>query len=303
MNLRKFSIFALKGFGMGAGSVTPCVSAGTVALLTGIYQPLIDSLESMSRPSTWKALFKGRLSEFWKAINGNFLVALSIGFIVSVLALAKLVTWGLDYWPVQTWSFFFGLIVASTVLLLAEVKGFRIFDLVFIAAGIALGIGIFRLSPSETPESLWFIFLCGAVSVCSMVLPGIAGSFVLQIMGKYEYIMRALNFDSLNIPVIVVFVIGCVVGILAFSKFLKWLMGKWEKATLLVLTGFVIGSLVRIWPYSNMQDIIEAQTLRTGSATPLDLQIPSAILWCLIGIALIALLQMIKILSARKKRK
>ncbi len=302
MNLRKYCVFALKGFGMGAGSVTPCVSAGTVALLTGIYQPLIDSLESMSRPSTWKSLFKGRFREFWKTVNGNFLLSTGLGFVISILALAKVVTWGLDCHPVQTWSFFFGLIVASTVLLLAQVRGFRFSDTLFIVAGIVLGIGIFTLSPSRTPDDLWFIFICGAVSVCSMILPGIAGSFILQIMGKYEYIMRALNFDSLDLPVILVFTLGCAVGILAFAKFLKWLLGRWEKATLLVLVGFVIGSLVRIWPYSNMQDIADAQALRTGSATPLDLQIPSAALWCAAGVVLIILLQLTGKLASGKKR-
>lgn len=300
MEIKKQLITALKGFGMGAGSVTPCVSAGTVALLTGIYQPLLDSLASLSDPKTWKALFGGRFKEFWKLIGGTFLVWLAIGFVISILALAKIVSWGLEVHPIQTWAFFFGLIVASTVLLLLEIRNWKLTDILFMAAGIGLGIGIFCLTPSSTPDSLLFIFICGAVSVCSMILPGIAGSFVLQVMGKYEYIMKALNFDNFNIPVIAVFCLGCVVGLLAFSKFLKWLMSRWEKSTLLVLIGFVMGSLVRIWPYSNMQSIESAQLLRTGSATPLDLQIPSAILWCAAGIAVIAVLQAIKVLTSRK---
>ncbi len=300
MEIRKHLITALKGFGMGAGSVTPCVSAGTVALLTGIYQPLLDSLASLSDPKTWKALFGGRFREFWQLIGGTFLVWLAIGFVVSILALAKLVSWGLEVHPIQTWAFFFGLIVASTVLLLLEIRNWRFADALFIAAGIGLGIGIFCLTPSQTPDSLLFIFICGAVSVCSMILPGIAGSFILQVMGKYEYIMKALNFDSFNIPVIAVFGVGCVVGLLAFSKFLKWLMSRWEKSTLLVLIGFVMGSLVRIWPYSNMQSIESAQLLRTGTVLPVDLQIPSAILWCAAGIAVIAALQAIKVFTSRK---
>ena len=300
MKIRESLIIALKGFGMGAGSVTPCVSAGTVALLTGIYQPLLDSLASLSNPRTWKALFGGRFKEFWQLVGGTFLVWLTIGFVISVLALAKLVSWGLEVHPVQTWAFFFGLIVASTILLLLEIKDWKLSDLFFIAVGVGLGIGIFCLTPSQTPDSLLFIFICGAVSVCSMILPGIAGSFVLQIMGKYEYIMKALNFDNLNIPVILVFCLGCAVGLLAFSKFLKWLMSRWEKATLLVLIGFVMGSLVRIWPYSNMESIQSAQLLRTGCASPLDLQIPSAILWCAAGIVVIAALQAVKVLSSKK---
>lgn len=292
-NFKKYLGYSLKGFGMGAGSVTPCVSAGTIALLTGIYSLLIDSLDALSNKKTWKALLSGHFREFWSLINGNFIVAITIGFAVSILALAKIVTWGLTYHPIQTWAFFFGLIVASTVLLLKGVKGLKWSDLFFIAIGIAAGIGIFCLTPSSTPDSLAFIFLCGAVSVVTMVLPGIAGSFVLQIMGKYETIMRALDFQNPNWPVLWAFFIGCVVGILAFSKFLKWLMGKWEKQTILILTGFIIGSLVRIWPYSDMQAVGNAQLLRTGTAAPVNLQIPSAIIFCAIGVGLVATIHLL----------
>ncbi len=296
----EFAFNALKGFGMGAGSVTPCVSAGTIALLTGIYPKLIDSLDALGNGRTWKAFFSGHFKEFWNLIGGTFLLSLSLGFVVSILALAKLAVWGLSYWPVQTWSFFFGLIVASTVLLLIGIKGFRPVDCFFIIAGAGLGIGVFQLSPNESPDSLLYIFICGAVSVCTMVLPGIAGSFVLQIMGKYEYIMKALDFQNPDWDVLLVFGCGCVVGILAFSKFLKWLMSKWEKATLLVLVGFVAGSLLNIWPYKDMQNLADAQFLRTGIQSPLDLQIPGAVLWCMTGIALVAA---IRLLSSRLKKR
>lgn len=291
--LSKYGIIALKGFAMGAGSVTPCVSAGTIALLTGIYEPFINSLESFSRPQTWKALFTGRFKEFWKIINGNFLLALTAGLAISVILLAKVAAWGLATYPIQTWAFFFGLIIASTVILLKGIEGKTIFDVIYIAIGIALGIGIFCLTPTSAPEGLWYIFLCGAVSICTMILPGIAGSFVLQIMGRYETMMNALDFQAPNWPVLIVFAFGCVVGILAFSKFLKWLMGKWEKQTLLILTGFVIGSLTRIWPYSDMAKVTEAQILRTGSAGTIDYMIPGAIIFCIIGVALVVLIQII----------
>ena len=292
-NFSKHAITALKGFGMGAGSVTPCVSAGTIALLTGIYGQLIDSLDALSDAKTWKALLHGRIKEFWNLIGGNFLLALAIGFVISVLALAKLAVWGLSYWPVHTWSFFFGLIVASTLLLLSKVDGLKWKDSIFIAIGIAVGIGIFYLTPTQAPDSLLYIFICGAISVCTMVLPGIAGSFVLQIMGKYETIMKALDFQNPDWPLLIVFMLGCVVGILAFSKFLKWLMSKWEKQTLLILTGFIIGSLVRIWPYSDMQALADAQLLRTKVEAPLNLQIPGAVLWCCIGVALVVAINLI----------
>ena len=294
----KYGVISLKGFAMGAGSVTPCVSAGTIALLTGIYEPFINSLESFSRPQTWKALFKGHFKEFWQLINGNFLVALTVGLAISVLLLAKLASWGLSTYPVQTWAFFFGLIVASTFILLKGIKGKTIFDIIYIAIGIALGIGFFYLTPAKAPEGLWYIFLCGAVSICTMILPGIAGSFVLQIMGRYETMMKALDFQAPDWPVLLVFTLGCIVGILAFSKFLKWLMSKWEKQTLMILTGFVIGSLTRIWPYSNMETVANAQILRTGSAEVIDYMIPGAVGFCILGIALVVLIQY---LGSRRK--
>lgn len=299
----KGTVAALKGFGMGAGSVTPCVSAGTIALLTGIYQPLLDSLNAMSEPKTWKALLKGRFGEFWKLVNGTFICEVMAGFVVSVLLLAKFVTWALEMWPVQTWSFFFGLIIASTILLLKGVEGLKFKDSAFIVLGVLLGVGISSLSGTDdTPDALWYIFLCGAVSVCSMILPGIAGSFILKVMGKYEYILKALDFQHPDIPVLLAFVIGCVVGILAFSKFLKWLMGKWEKQTLLVLIGFVVGSLVKIWPYADMDAVTAAQLRRTGTVAPVDLQIPGAVIWCAVGIALVVLLAVTpRLLTSRKR--
>lgn len=283
----------MKGFGMGAGSVTPCVSAGTIALLTGIYPQFIDSLDAFSRKKTWKELFSGNFRGFWNEINGTFLLFITLGFITSVLALAKIVVWGLSHWPVPTWSFFFGLIVASTILLLSGIKGKEWKDIIFVIVGIGLGVGIFYLNPQESSDSLFYIFICGAVSVCTMVLPGIAGSFVLQIMGKYEYVMKALDFQHLNWPVILTFAFGCVCGILAFSKFLKWLMSRWEKATLMTLVGFIIGSLVRIWPYSDMKAIADAQLLRTGVESALNLQIPLAVLWCIVGAAMVAVIHLL----------
>lgn len=298
--LKEFGMAALKGFGMGAGSVTPSVSAGTIALLTGIYGKIIDSLDALSNKKTWKALFSGNVREFWSLVGGTFLVALALGFVVSVLALAGVVDWGLTHYPIITWAFFFGLIIASTVLLLKGTKGLRWTDLIWAAIGVALGIGICRLTPSESPDSLLYIFICGAVSVTTMILPGIAGAFVLQVMGKYEYIINAIA-PPMNWPVLGVFALGCIVGLLAFAKFLKWLMGKWERQTIVLLIGFVIGSLVRLWPYYDMEANRIAQELRTGlPATTVDLQIPGAVISCIIGVGLVAAIAFIGNRNNRK---
>ena len=288
-SLSHYLTVALKGFGMGAANVVPGVSGGTIALLTGIYSNIVDALNAVTEKQTWKALLKGRFREFWKLINGDFLVALLLGILVSVFSLAKVVTYCLTYYPILTWAFFFGLILASTVIMFRDIKGLCWKDAVFIVLGIVIGVVVCTLSPTQTTDDLWFIFVCGAVSICAMILPGISGSFILLVMGKYHYVMQAIS--DFNWPVIIVFAFGCVVGILAFAKVLHWLLARWERQTLLVLLGFVLGSLIRVWPWYDGAAVREAQILRTGVADPVNLEIPGAVLWCVIGVALVLLFE------------
>lgn len=273
-------ITALKGFLMGAANVVPGVSGGTMALITGIYKDLVDAINGFASISTWKILFRGDLKGFWKAIKGPFLLSIGIGVVLSIFSLAKLMTFVLETYPVHTWSFFFGLIVASAVLMFRGIKGWGLKDVLFTIAGIILGVVVCTLSPTETPDGWWFIFLCGAIAICTMILPGISGSFILVILSKYEYIMRAVS--DLNIPVLTVFGLGCIIGILAFSKFLHWLLARAERQTMLVLLGFVLGSLVKVWPWANEQ----------ASALP-ELHVGAAVIWCLIGIAVVAVIEIL----------
>lgn len=289
-------IVALKGFGMGAANVVPGVSGGTIALLTGIYSDIVGALNAVTEKETWKSLLHGKFREFWRLIKGDFLVALLVGVLLSVFSLAKLVTWCLTYYPILTWAFFFGLILASAVVMVRGIKDFRGADLIPAVIGLALGLVICTMSPTKTTDDIWFIFLCGAISICAMILPGISGSFILLVMGKYHYIMQAIT--DLNWPVIIVFGVGCVVGILAFAKLLHWLLARWERQTMLVLLGFVFGSLVRVWPWYDSEAVEAAQLLRTGSVSPLDLQIPGAVIWCAVGIAAVVLFEL---LGSRKK--
>ena len=289
-------IVALKGFGMGAANVVPGVSGGTIALLTGIYSDIVGALNAVTEKETWKSLLHGRFREFWRLIKGDFLVALLVGVLLSVFSLAKLVTWCLTYYPILTWAFFFGLILASAVVMVRGIKDFRGADLIPSVIGLALGLVICTMSPTKTTDDIWFIFLCGAISICAMILPGISGSFILLVMGKYHYIMQAIT--DLNWPVIIMFGVGCVVGILAFAKLLHWLLARWERQTMLVLLGFVFGSLVRVWPWYDSEAVEAAQLLRTGSVSPLDLQIPGAVIWCAVGIAAVVLFEL---LGTRKK--
>ena len=270
----KHLIVALKGFFMGAANVVPGVSGGTIALITGIYKEIIEALNSLMEKETGKSLFRGDFRGFWKQIHGTFLLPLSIGVILSVFTLAKLMTYVLANHPVQTWAFFFGLIVASAILMFKDIKGWGIKEVIFTLAGVALGLAVCTLSPTQTPDNWLFIFLCGAIAVCTMILPGISGSFILVIMGKYDFIMQAVS--ELNWSMLVVFALGCVVGILAFSKILHWLLGRFEKQTMLVLLGFVLGSLVKVWPWAN----------ESVKALP-DPHYGAAVFWCVLGVALV----------------
>lgn len=304
MKIGKNIMTAVKGFGMGAANVVPGVSGGTVALLTGIYGDVISSLNALVSPSTWKLLFKEGLGVFWKKINGNFVCALAVGILLSVVSLAKLVTYVMLWHPVQTWAFFFGLIIASAVYMLFDVKEWKTKDVLWTVLGVLLGVVVCTLSPTETPDSLCFLFICGALAICTMILPGISGSFVLVILGKYEYVMEAVGeFDVLRLGV---FALGCVVGLLAFAKFLHWMLDSHGKQTILVLIGFVIGSLVKVWPWNDMTAVAEANFLAdgllpeaahaaaetmSGFSVQTDMHVTGAIIWAIAGLALVWLLE------------
>lgn len=282
-SLLKNAVIAIKGFFMGAANVVPGVSGGTIALITGIYAEIIEALNSFMEPATWKSLFHGRFKEFWKGIHGTFLLSLAIGVVLSIFSLAKLMEYVLAHFPVQTWAFFFGLIIASSVIMFRGIKGWKAADSLWALLGAVLGLLVCTLSPTETPDSRWFIFLCGAIAICTMILPGISGSFILVIFSKYDYIMSAVA--NLDIPVLLVFGIGCVIGILAFSKFLHWLLGRAERQTMTVLLGFVLGSLIKVWPWSNPEAICASQNLPAGSAY--EPYVAAAVIWCVIGVVLV----------------
>lgn len=270
----------IKGFFMGAANVIPGVSGGTIALITGIYEEIVDSLNALMSVKVWKSLFKDGFKNFWAQIHGTFLLSLAIGVLVSIFSLAKLAEYCLHSHPVQTWAFFFGLILASSYQMLRGIKGWTFKDVIITIIGCILGLVVCTLSPTQTPDSMWFIFLCGALAICTMILPGISGSFILVILGKYDYIMGVI--DNLEVGPLVVFAAGCAIGILAFAKFLHWLLARRERETLLVLVGFVIGSLVKIWPWSDMTSIPDG-----------GLHITGAVIWCLVGVAVIVAVEIV----------
>lgn len=254
----------IKGACMGAADVIPGVSGGTIAFITGIYDKFVGSLNNIDS-SAVKMLFKGKFRELWQHINGTFLVSLFAGILISVVSLAKLMQYLLTWHPIETWAFFFGLIVASVIFIGKGVEKWRAKDWLLYALGIALGVIICTLSPTTTPDALWFIFISGAIAICAMILPGISGSFILLILGKYQFIMGVISdlTSGINIAqnliIIGVFGVGAVVGLLSFSKFLHWLLAKYKRQTILVMVGFITGSLIKVWPWSNMGAIAQSQ--------------------------------------------
>lgn len=317
-----YIMVAVKGACMGAADVIPGVSGGTIAFITGIYDQLIGSINSINGTAL-KLFFSGKFKEFWKHINGSFLVSLFCGILVSVLSLAGLMQYLLEHHPIQTWAFFFGLIVASSIFILRGIQGWNMKSAMFPVLGVVLGIVVCTLSPTQTPDALWFIFLSGAIAICAMILPGISGSFILLILGKYKYIMGAITGLTTgaavgeSLVILCVFAVGAVCGILAFSRLLHWLLARFNKETLMVLAGFIIGSLVKVWPWSNMEAIVISQfpeiadmAAATQQAIPaevladyipqVDMQISSAVLFALIGFFLVT---GIEILGKAMKRR
>lgn len=262
--LKDYITIGVKGACMGAADVIPGVSGGTIAFIMGIYDEFVGSIASINTEAV-KLLFSGKFREFWKHINGNFLISIAAGIALSVIALAGLMQMLLSDHPIQTWAFFFGLIVASSIFILRGISGWKVREGLFLVMGVVLGVVVCTLSPTQTPDDLWFIFLSGSIAICAMILPGISGSFILLILGKYQYIMGVISglvsgVDvGKNILILGIFLIGACVGILAFSKFLHWLLARWNKETLIVLAGFIIGSLVKVWPWSNTDAIVCSQ--------------------------------------------
>ena len=298
-NLKKYLMVTLKGACMGAADVIPGVSGGTIAFIMGIYDEFVGSIASINAEAM-KLLFKGQFKAFWKHINGTFLVSIVLGIGISVVLLAGLMQTLLTVYPIQTWAFFFGLIVASSIFILRGISGWKLREILFLILGGVLGVTVCTLSPTQTPDALWFIFLSGAIAICAMILPGISGSFILLILGKYQYIMAAIsglvageNFGQ-NLLILCVFLVGAVVGILGFSKFLHWLLARWNKETLIVLAGFIIGSLVKVWPWSNAKALAQAD--RAGG-----LQIGWAILFALIGFSLVTGIEIAGKIIGKKK--
>lgn len=246
---KDYLMLTFKGVAMGAADVVPGVSGGTIAFISGIYEELLASIKSLDMQAV-KLLFSFKLKELWKKINGNFLFFLFLGIGTSILSLAKLITTLLQTHPIFIWAFFFGLVLASTYFVSKRIKKWDFIRYVSFVIGIGIAYYITIATPAQTPDSLLFIFLCGMIAICAMILPGISGSFILLLLGKYEYVMNALI--TVNIPVIIVFAVGAVIGIISFSHLLTYLLNRFHDTTIAVLAGFMLGSLNKVWPWKEI---------------------------------------------------
>lgn len=244
--IKDYALLAVKGIAMGAADVVPGVSGGTIAFIVGIYEELVDSIKSINAASL-KLLFTGKIAAFWKAVNANFLLVLVTGIAISIFSLAKLITYLLETHPIMVWAFFFGLVLASTWFVSKDIRKWNWKTILCFIAGAIIAFYVTVATPTETPNDLWFIFLCGAIAICAMILPGISGSFILVLLGKYFYVMEAVK--TFNIPVILVFICGAAIGITSFSRVLSYALHKFRDITIAVLAGFMLGSLNKVWPW------------------------------------------------------
>ncbi|AFC24996.1 DUF368 domain-containing protein [Saprospira grandis] len=278
----------LKGMAMGAADVVPGVSGGTVAFITGIYERLLRGIKGVNLESL-KVLQRQGIAAFWTAIDGNFLLALFGGIFVSVLSLASLLSSALEHYPQLLWSFFMGLVLASALYVGRQIKWNNLPSIVLLIMGAGIAYGITLFVPTEMPKSYPMAFISGAIAICAMILPGISGSFILLLMGMYKHVIEAIH--ERDILFLLVFMMGCGLGLLSFARILSWLFEHYRSAALALLTGFMLGSLPKIWPWQN---VIQTRINSHGEEEPFLFQsvLPNAYEGepYLLGASLLALL-------------
>jgi putative membrane protein len=301
-SLKEYVVISLKGMAMGAADVVPGVSGGTIAFISGIYEELLNSISSFN--FSLINVFKNEgFKSVWIKVNGNFLVSLFVGILISVLSLAKLIESMLENHPIVIWSFFFGLVLASIIYIGKQITKWTKGSFLCLILGAILAFYITTLNPMVSANSSpWFLFLAGMIAICAMILPGISGSFILVLLGAYKPVLNALN--TKDFVSIIIFLVGAILGLLSFSRILKWLFSTYKNYTLSTLTGFIIGSLNKIWPW---KETISWRTnskgievpFNTASVSPFsfegDNQLLISIFLMLIGFGLIILLEKLAI--------
>jgi putative membrane protein len=248
----------LKGFAMGTANVIPGVSGGTIAFITGIYERLIDALKRFDTTTVRLAL-KFRVREVWERIDGHFLAALGLGVAVGIALPARFLKWGFENHPVLVWAFFFGLIAASLPAVGKLVRRWSARPILALVVGVAIAVSMAFLTPASENAHPAYLLLCGMVAMCSMIIPGLSGSFVLLLMGNYQLIMIESFTAVLDgrigpaLRVLIPVGVGAVLGMLALARFLSWLFRTWHNLAVAAITGFIGGSLLIIWPWKETE--------------------------------------------------
>lgn len=297
-SIKDYFTITLKGMAMGAADVVPGVSGGTIAFITGIYQELISTISGVnySLLQVWRT--EG-IKLAWQKLNGPFIVALFLGILISIFSLMRIANYLLEEHPVLIWSFFFGLILASIWFVAKQIPKWNFKVVLALIIGAAVAYLIVSLPPAAGVPGNWYLFMSGAIAICAMILPGISGAFILVLLGAYKTITEAAHdFDLKTLGIVAA---GAVFGLLSFSKILKWLFENYSSITLAVLTGFIAGSLNKIWPWKKVLETAEygekSVVLREASVLPGsfegDPQLVPAVILMLVGFFLILILEKI----------
>lgn len=306
-----YLIITLKGIAIGAADVVPGVSGGTIAFISGIYEELINTINgvNLSVLKTWK---NEGIKAAWKQLNGNFLLALLTGVALSILSFAKIITHLLHEKPLLVWAFFFGLVLASILLMWKEVRKWNAKNILGLLVGAALAFWITMAQPTTAVDSYYYLFLSGFIAIIAMILPGVSGAFILLLLGSYKTVIglindlreNIVNWNSEVLPPIflklMTFGIGAILGLKVFSKILTWMFANHKNITFSVLVGFMIGSLNKLWPW---KQVLQTTTDSHGAVIPLveknvspmafegDPQYIFVTFLCLTGFALILILE------------
>lgn len=296
MDRNRFSLF-LRGAAMGAADIVPGVSGGTVAFITGIYEELLSSLAGLSPAKLLLIKDKG-FATFWLEINGAFLLTLFTGILLSVFSLAKIISFLLVTWPLFVWSFFFGLIVASVHLVGKGVKRWGRAAIFGLLIGVVFAYSVTLLSPTSIEATGITVFGAGFIAISAMILPGISGSFILVLLGMYQEVLLAVK--SLDIPVLAMFALGCVCGLMVMSRVLTWAFRKYHDLTLAILTGVMLGALNKVWPWKEtlswrvnshgVEVPLEQESVFPATyevVTNLPSELSGSILFMVLGVALV----------------
>ena len=292
-----YFVISLKGIAMGAADAVPGVSGGTIAFISGIYEELITSISNINL-ALFKTLLKDGFKAFRKQLNGNFILALLLGIVVSFATFMRLAKYLIENHPILIWSFFFGLIVASIYFVGKEVKKWNYGTVLVFILGAVFAYYISTLPSLANNDSTLYLFLAAAVAICAMILPGISGAFILIILGAYKSLSDAVH--DIDIKKLAIFIGGAIIGLLTFSRVLKWLFKHYHDLTMALLTGFILGSLNEVWPWKN---VLSWRTDSKGQEVPLmeesilpssfdgDPQITYAVLLMIVGFLTIIVLE------------